>query len=63
MVPPVLTSYSVGVMAGCWEHPLPTPFFPRVRIFALKRIRESNSAQVSFKIALALSFYQIKVLN
>lgn len=62
MVPALLAGYFVDVMAGCREDPLPTPLIPCIGIFALKCIRESDSAQASFKVALMLSFYQIKML-
>jgi len=63
MVPAFLSGYPVGVMTGCRKDPLPPPLFPRVWIFALKGIGQSDSAQASLKIALVLSSYQIKVLG
>jgi len=42
---------------------LPTQLFPRVGIFALKRIRQSNSAQASLKIASVEEFDPIEVLR
>src|SRR3989338_5065556 len=61
MVPAFLSGYPVGVMTGCRKDPLPPPLFPRVWIFALKGIGQSDSAQASLKIALVLSSYQIQV--
>ena len=58
-----LACYLVGVMAGCRKYPLPTPLFPCVRIFALKRIGQSDSAHSSLEIALVLPSDQLKVLG
>jgi hypothetical protein len=51
MVPAPFSRNLICKMTGCRKYPLPTQLFPRVGIFALKRIRQSNSAQASLKIA------------
>ena len=63
MVPASLSRYLVDIMAGCRKHPLPPPLLACVWVFALKCIGQSDSTQASLKIALVLSFYQIKVLG
>src|SRR5919106_4244392 len=63
MVSSSLSRYLICVMTGCGEHPLPTPLFPCVWVFALERIGQSDSAQASLKISLMLSSHEIKVLS
>src|SRR5919109_1925649 len=62
MVPALLSGNPVDIMTGRWKHPLPTPLFSRVWVFALQGIGQSDSAQASLKIALVLSSYHFKVL-
>lgn len=50
-------------MTGCRKYPLPLSLFSRIRVLALKRVRQSDSAQAALKIALMLSSDQIKVLG
>src|SRR3990167_992126 len=63
MVPASFSRHPVRVMASRRKDPLPPPLFPCVWVFALKRIGQSDSAQAALKIALVLSFYQIKMLG
>ena len=63
MVPAPFSGNLICKMTGCSKYPLPTQLFPRVGIFALKRIRQSNSAQASLKIALVEAFDPIEVLR
>jgi hypothetical protein len=39
------SGYSVREMTGGREHPLPSPFFSRVRVFTIERIGERDAAQ------------------
>jgi len=61
MVPPLLASDSVGVMAGCGKHPLPPPLFPCVWIFAFQRVGQGNATQTLLNILLVLSFDALKM--
>jgi hypothetical protein len=63
MVPAPFSRNLICKMTGCRKYPLPTQLFPRVGIFALKRIRQSNSAQASLKIASVEAFDPIEVLR
>src|SRR4030095_12106846 len=63
MVPAPFSRNFIYKMTGCRKYPLPTQLFPRVGIFALKRIRQSNSAQASLKIASVEAFDPIEVLS
>src|SRR5882762_3694718 len=63
IMPASFSRYFVCKVAGCRKYPLPSPLFFRIGIFALKRIRQSNSAQASLKIASVKAFDPIEVLR
>jgi hypothetical protein len=63
MVPAFFPSYPICKTASRWKYPLPTPLFPCIWVLALKRIRQTDSAQPSLEIPLVLSFYHVKVLD
>ena len=63
VMPALLAGNSIGVMAGCGKHPLPSPLFSRVGVFALKGIWQSDSAQAVFEIAPVLLLYYFEMLR
>ena len=63
MMSTLLSGCPIGVVTACGEHPLPSPFFGGIGVFALKCIGQSNSAQASLKIPLVLPSYHVKVLG
>ena len=42
---------------------MPSPLFSRVRIFAVEGVRQNDSAQAIFEIALVLLFDEFEVLS
>ena len=53
------SGYSVREMTGGREHPLPSPFFSRVRVFTIERIGERAAAQTAIDIVLMHSLYRL----
>ena len=53
----------ICVMARCRKYPLPCPFFASVRILAIEGVRQSDSAQTVFEIALVLLFDYFEMLS
>ena len=53
----------ICVVARCWKYPLPSPFFSRIGIFAIEGVRQNDSAQAVFEIALVLLFNDFEVLS
>lgn len=63
MVPVALASQSVDVIPRGRKDPLPRPFLIRVRVFALKGIRQTDVAQSPLQIALVLPSHTSEVLG
>src|SRR4026209_3002469 len=63
MVPTLFACYAVAEMAARWEHPLPSPFPPCIRIFTFERIRQRNAAPPAFEVRFMLRFDQSEVLK
>jgi hypothetical protein len=63
MMPAPFTGDPVDEMAARWKYPLPSPLFPRIGIFALEGVRQNDSAQAVFKIALVLLSNVLEVLS
>jgi len=53
----------IRVVARCRKYPLPSPLFSRIGIFAIKSVRQSDSAQAAIQIALVLLFDKMEVLS
>jgi len=47
----LLSSHSIGVVAGCGKHPLPSPLFTRIGVFAFQCVWQRDSAQAAIEVA------------
>ena len=63
VMPSSFSGYSVREMTACRKHPLPSPFFPRVRVFTIERIGERDAAQTVIDIMLVHSLYRLDVVS
>src|SRR4029078_6250408 len=63
MMPALLAGTAIYKMIRCRKNPLPTPFLTGTGIFALKRLRQSNTSYTSFEIGLMLGFNESEVLQ
>jgi len=61
MMPALFSSYGIGVMAGCREHPLPAPLLPCVWLFALKCIGQSNSSKFLLEVFVVLTLHRLQM--
>jgi len=53
----------IYVMARCRKYPLPSPFFPRVGIFAIQSVRQCDTAESSFEVTPVLLLDYFDVLS
>jgi len=63
MMPALLAGKAIYKMIRCRKNPLPTPFLTGIGIFALKRVRQSNTSYTSFEVGLMLGFNESEVLQ
>ena len=61
VMPMPLSCYAVGVMAGCREHPLPSPLFAGMGILALQRVGQADPAEASLEVIGVLAFDGLEV--
>jgi hypothetical protein len=55
VVPALLAGNPIRVVLRCWKNPVPSPIFPRVRVFPVERIRESHATQTIVQVLLVLA--------